>query len=51
MNTENTSTAKYWMLFAVTLVITLVMLVFVPQWFWIMIPFPLTFLVQAMRLM
>lgn len=51
MNTEKTSNSKIWLLFVVSLVVTLVMLVMVPQWFWLALPFPLTFLVQAMRLM
>lgn len=51
MNTEKTSTTTYWLLFVVSTVVLLLMLIFVPQWFWIVIPFPLTFLVQAMRLM
>ncbi|MBK8566306.1 MAG: hypothetical protein IPN76_23955 [Saprospiraceae bacterium] len=51
MNTEKTSTSTTWLLFIVSTVVTLLMLVWVPQWFWVALPFPLTFLVQAMRLM
>jgi len=51
MSTENTSTTKHWLLFIVSTVLLLVMLIWVPQWFWAVLPFPVTFLVQAMRLM
>ncbi|MBK9017081.1 MAG: hypothetical protein IPM82_25165 [Saprospiraceae bacterium] len=51
MNTEKTSTTTSWLLFVVSTVVLLLMLIWVPQWFWAVLPFPLTFLVQAMRLM
>ncbi len=51
MNTEKTSTSTTWLLFIASTVVTLLLLVWVPQWFWVALPFPLTFLVQAMRLM
>lgn len=51
MNTEKTSTRSTWMLFIISTLVTLLMLIWVPQWFWVALPFPLTFLVQAMRLM
>jgi hypothetical protein len=51
MNTEKTSTTTSWLLFIVSTIVLLVMLIWVPQWFWLAIPFPVTFLVQAMRLM
>ena len=42
---------RTWMLFLVSLVVTLILLVITPQWFWLVLPFPLTFLVQAMDAM
>lgn len=51
MNNEKSSTGMQWILFFVSTAIMLLMLVFVPQWFWLVLPFSLTFLVQAMRLM
>ncbi|MEM1325878.1 MAG: hypothetical protein AAGI23_07990 [Bacteroidota bacterium] len=42
------STAKYWLFFIITLAITLAMLIFVPAWFWVVLPFPITFFVLAL---
>lgn len=44
-------TKKYWALFAVSLVLTILMLMFVNSWFWVMLPFLLTYLVQALDVM
>ncbi|MEY3368023.1 MAG: hypothetical protein RI973_1178 [Bacteroidota bacterium] len=51
MNAEKTSSRTSWLLFVVSTVIMLLMLIWVPQWFWVVLPFSLTYLVQAMRLM
>ncbi len=48
---KSSNTTLSWLLFIVSTVIMLVMLVLVPQWFWVALPFSLTYLVQAMRLM
>ncbi|MFT4565197.1 MAG: hypothetical protein ACI9FN_000146 [Saprospiraceae bacterium] len=47
---ENTKSAagKNWLYFGIALIITLFMLFFVNQWFWVGLPFTLTFLVVAM---
>lgn len=51
MASEKSSNMKAWGLFVVWTIITLGMLVVVPQWFWLALPFMLTYLVQAMGVM
>jgi len=50
-----TSTAadrrKYWMYFLIFFVIFMLMLIFMNQWFWVAMPFMLTFLVMALGYM
>lgn len=43
------STGKYWLLFLVSTAILIFMLIFVNQWFWVVLPFSLTSLVKAFR--
>ncbi len=45
------STRKYWLYFLISLVIFLLMLIFMNQWFWVAMPFMLTFLVMALGYM
>ena len=40
-----------WLIFAVTLVITLAFLAVNPTWFWVFLPFVLTYFVKAMDYM
>jgi hypothetical protein len=47
----HTTTRNYWLLFAVSLVIFILMLIFMNQWFWVSMPFMLTFLVMALGYM
>ena len=49
--TTETSRGKYWLYFLVSLVIFLLMLIFMNQWFWVAMPFMLTFLVLALGYM
>lgn len=54
-NIENMSTQtssenrNYWLLFLVSTFVMLLMLVFMNQWFWIALPFSLTFFVYALK--
>lgn len=50
MNEETVtqSTRKYWLLFALSTFLTILMLIFVNEWFWVGLPFVLTFFVQAL---
>ncbi|MEM9886986.1 MAG: hypothetical protein AAF849_13920 [Bacteroidota bacterium] len=48
MSEAKKSTAKYWLYFIVTLAITIGMLIYVPAWFWVALPFPITFFVLAL---
>lgn len=43
-----TSTKTYWMLTLVFFVITVAMLIFLNEWFWLALPFLLTYFVKAM---
>ncbi len=47
----NESTGKYWVYFLISLVIFLLMLIFMNQWFWVAMPFMLTYLVMALGYM
>ena len=38
---------KYWLYFFISTAIMLAMMVFLPGWFWVVIPFVCTYLVQA----
>ncbi|NJC28396.1 hypothetical protein [Neolewinella antarctica] len=54
MATTNSTPAdrrKYWLYFFVFFVIFMLMLVFMNQWFWVSMPFMLTFLVMALGYM
>jgi putative copper export protein len=46
-----TSTGKYWLYFLIAFVIFMFMLIFMNQWFWVSMPFMLTFLVMALGFM
>ncbi|THH35541.1 hypothetical protein [Neolewinella litorea] len=47
----HTSRKNYWIYFLISLVIFLLMLIFMNQWFWVSMPFMLTFLVMALGYM
>lgn len=50
MSTQTTSeNRRYWLLFLVSTLVMLLMLVFVNQWFWIALPFSLTFFVYSLK--
>ncbi|MEL6139981.1 MAG: hypothetical protein AAFU67_00015 [Bacteroidota bacterium] len=48
MANETVSTGRYWLLFLISLVVFFLMLIFVNEWFWVAMPFMLTYLVYAM---
>lgn len=50
-NTENKSNAMDWILFLVFTTIVILMLIFMNEWFWVALPFSLTYLVKALRAM
>ncbi|NJB87812.1 4-hydroxybenzoate polyprenyltransferase [Lewinella marina] len=47
----HTSTKNYWIYFLISMVIFFLMLIFLNQWFWVAMPFMLTFLVMALGYM
>jgi hypothetical protein len=48
---ENESNRMDWILFIVSTTIMILMLIFINEWFWLALPFSLTYLVKAMRVM
>ena len=52
MITERKSSKRTdWLIFGVTLVITLAFLIFNPTWFWVTLPFVLTYFVKGIGYM
>jgi hypothetical protein len=51
MEQVKNSTIMDWLFFLVSTVITVALLVVAPEWFWVPLPFVLTYLVRAMRAM
>lgn len=47
-NAENKSTAMDWILFLVSTAVVILMLIFMNEWFWVALPFSLTYLVKAL---
>ena len=46
---ENRNTRLAWILFLISTAILVYMMIFVNEWFWVALPFSLTYLVWAMR--
>lgn len=51
MEQAQRSTLMDWVFFLVSTVVTVALLVTAPEWFWVPLPFVLTYLVRAMRAM
>jgi len=51
MDAEKSSNKKAWVLFTISTLVTIAMLIYLPQWFWLSLPFTLTYLVEAMDVM
>lgn len=49
METANKSTTMDWIIFLVSTIIMTGMLLYMSEWFWVMLPFVLTYLVRALR--
>jgi len=48
MATTAAGTGKYWGLFLVSTLIMIAMLIWMNEWFWLALPFSLTYLVKAL---
>lgn len=48
---ETSSKAKYWLYFLISTVAMIALLIFIPEWFWLALPFSLTYLAAAMDVM
>jgi hypothetical protein len=46
---ERRNTTRAWILFLITTAILIYMMIFVNEWFWVALPFSLTYFVWAMR--
>ena len=46
---ETKETKKYWGLFVVSTIIMIAMLIWLNEWFWLALPFSLTYLVKALN--
>lgn len=51
MNQENKSTSRYWLYFFISLAGIILMLIFVRPFFWVVLPFVVTFFAKALNLM
>lgn len=47
----NAGVTKYWVLFVVFAILTILALMFLNQFFWVPLPFAITYLVLALRVM
>ena len=47
---DNNSSGKDWILFIISTVIMFAMLIWVNEWFWLAMPFSLTYLVKALKM-
>lgn len=50
-NAKNNSTAMDWLFFLVSTAVVILLLIFANEWFWVALPFSLTYLVKALRAM
>lgn len=48
---NNDSTRMDWILFLVFLIITIGLLIYADEWFWVTLPFVLTYFAKALRAM
>jgi len=44
---KSNASGKHWLLFGISLAVTIFMIFFVNEWFWVGLPFVLTYFVQA----
>lgn len=51
MEAANNSTAKDWIYFFISLVVMILLFAFADEWFWLALPFVLTYFVRAIRMM
>ena len=48
---ETASKSKYWLYFIISTAVMIALLIFIPEWFWLALPFSLTYLAAAMDVM
>lgn len=49
MSERTDSTKTDWMIFLVSTAVTVAMLIYTPAWFWVPLPFVLTYLTKALK--
>ena len=47
--TKKDSTLMDWVIFLITSVILIALLMYADEWFWLALPFPLTYLAKALK--
>jgi len=48
-NKQEGSTILHWLLFLISTAICIYMVIYINEWFWVVLPFSLTYLVKALR--
>ncbi|MCB9081550.1 MAG: hypothetical protein H6555_07560 [Lewinellaceae bacterium] len=51
MESAKNSTATDWIIFLISLVVMIGLLAYASEWFWLALPFVLTYFVKALRMM
>jgi hypothetical protein len=49
--TQKDTTRQDWMIFLISAVICIALVIFASEWFWVALPFVLTYLVRALKAM
>ncbi|HRN72479.1 MAG TPA: hypothetical protein PLM81_05095 [Ginsengibacter sp.] len=49
-NVERESVSKYWVIFAISAIVQLVFLIWIREYFWVVLPFVLTSFCKAIRI-
>ena len=48
-NKQEGSSMLHWLLFLISTAICIYMVIYINEWFWVVLPFSLTYLVKALR--
>ena len=51
MEASNTSTRQDWVIFFISLAVMIGFFIYADEWFWLALPFVLTYFVRALRMM
>jgi hypothetical protein len=48
MTSNEKNLGKYWVYCGISVLMTIAFLIFLPEWFWVMLPFVFTYFIQAL---